>query len=213
MNVLIGCEESGTVREAFRREGFDAWSNDTEDCSDNSKYHLRMDIFEAIERWEWDLIIMHPPCDHLTVAGNRWYGYGQEGFHQRLDAVQWTLDLWELACSKAEHVCMENPVGILPIEPAQYIQPFEFGHKETKNTGLWLHNLPKLRPTSVLEIPAPGTEERKEWEKVWRMGPSKDRKRLRSKTYEGIANAMADQWGYYIRNPEAGHNSNQMRLI
>jgi hypothetical protein len=172
-----------------------------------------MDCFEAIERWEWDLIIMHPPCDHLTVAGNRWYGNGTDGFEQRLDSVGWTLALWDLACGKASHVCMENPVGILPIAATQFIHPYEFGHREVKATGLWLHGLPPLRPTNVLTVPPPGSEEKKEWEKVWRMGPSPERKKLRSRTYQGIADAMASQWGSYILAPQDGHNSNQMSLI
>lgn len=146
---------------------------------------------EAIEAYEWDLIIMHPPCTALAVSGNRWYGAGQPRHKERRDAIEWTMNLWELACSSARHVAMENPVGVLPVKPTQYIQPWEYGHGETKKTGLWLHNLPALRPTNVVA----GREPR-----IWKLPPSADRAKIRSQTYEGIAAAMAQQWGDHVEN-------------
>lgn len=212
MRVLCGCEESGVLREAFRARGFEAYSNDHQPPGDGKfKHHLQMDVFQALEYHEWDLIVMFPPCDFLTVAGNRWYGFGQERFHMRLNSVNWTMALWDRACELCDHVAMENPVGILPMDASQYVHPYEHGHEETKTTGLWLHGLPCLAPTEVLAVPT-DAEEKKAWEKVWRMSPSPERKKLRSKTYQGIADAMAEQWGDYIKAPTGGHNSHQLRI-
>lgn len=212
VRVLVACEESGAVRQAFRDKGFDAWSNDIDHCSDGSPYHIQGDCLEVMGDG-WDLIVMHPPCDFLTVAGNRWYGFGTSGFETRLEYVNWTLKAWDIACHSSDHVAMENPVGILPMKPTQYVQPYEYGHPEQKKTGLWLHNLPPLVPTDILDLPEKGTPEHLEWQKVWRMAPSSERKRLRSKTYSGIAKAMADQWGEFILKPEPGHKSHQLRII
>lgn len=189
LNVLIGCEESGTVREAFRKLGHNSWSNDLQPARDGSFYHMQTDVFEAIEREAWDIIILHPDCTKLAVSGNRWYGKGTDGYKLRLSAKAWTKDLWESAKTKARiGVCLENPVGVLGDvlgKPSQYIHPWQYGHGETKKTCLWLHNLPKLVPTNIVE----GRENR-----VWKMAPSENRKRDRSKTYEGWAEAMAKQW-------------------
>lgn len=182
MNVLAGCEESGRVRDAFRRLGHTAYSCDLEPNDD--ALHLQMDIFDAIRMNDWDLIILFPPCTHLAVSGNRWHA----GTQERADAIQWTLQLWRTANQHANRVAMENPVGALSTAwrpPNQYIQPWQFGHGETKKTGLWLHGLPELTATDIVE----GREER-----VWRMGPGPDRAKLRGKTYQGVADAMAAQW-------------------
>lgn len=190
MKVLIGCEESGTVREAFRRRGHDAWSNDLIPARDGSQYHLQMDVMEAIHGYPWDIIILHPPCTALAVSGNRWYGQGMPRHGERIAARAWTRVLWHDAKRVARiGVCLENPVGVLTwylgVKP-QYIQPWQFGHGETKKTGLWLHNLPPLVPTDIVE----GREQR-----IWKMPPSETRARDRSTTYRGIAEAMAEQWG------------------
>ena len=166
MRVLVACECSGRVRRAFRGRGHDAYSNDLKPADDGSKYHIQGDCMKAIARSnnkEWDLIIMHPDCTALAVSGNRWYGKDMPRHQERLDAVQWTMDLWQLAISRCKHVALENPVGVLPIDADQYIQPWQFGHGETKKTGLWLHNLPPLVPTDVVK----GRENR-----IWKMGPS-----------------------------------------
>ena len=186
MKVLVACEYSGKVREAFRKRGHEAWSNDLLPADDGSEYHIQGDCFHAIDLKSWDLIIMHPPCTALAVSGNRWYGEGMPKNSERKEAIQWTIRLWEKACSSAKMVAMENPVGVLPIKPSQYIQPWQFGHGETKKTGLWLYNLPPLEPTNIVE----GREQR-----IWKMPPSKDRWKIRSETFQGIADAMAEQWG------------------
>ena len=133
----------------------------------------------------WDLIVMHPDCTALAVSGNRWYGRGMIHHQKRLDAVEWTMKLWELATSECPRVAMENPVGVIPMRATQYIQPWQFGHGETKKTGLWLHGLPNLVPTEIVD----GRENR-----IWNMAPSDTRKADRSRTYAGIAQAMAQQW-------------------
>ncbi len=198
MKVLVACEMSGVVRDAFLERGHDAWSNDLQ--PNDHPNHIQGDCFKALESRKWDLIIMHPPCDHLAVSGNRWYGMGTQGYHKRVEAVKWTAALWKLAMYQGKRVALENPVSVIfPILRrdfvVQYVQPWQFGHKEKKRTGFALHNLPPLEPTDILETPLKGTPEYLEWQKVWRMAPSAERKNARSKTYEGIASAMADQWG------------------
>ncbi len=184
MRVLVACEYSGRVRDAFIAKGHDAVSCDLLP-TDVEGPHYQADCFEVI-RHGWDLIIMHPPCTALAVSGNRWYGKGMPKHEERHEAIDWTMRLWNLAMDCAPKVAMENPVGVLPFKPAQYIQPWQFGHGETKKTGLWLHNLPPLTPADIVE----GREQR-----IWKMGPSPERAKMRSETYVGIANAMADQWG------------------
>ena len=172
----------------MRKAGHEAWSCDIQDDRNGSPYHLKMCAFQAIAMnggYWWDLIIMHPPCDGLAVSGNRHYGKGKPKHKERLQAIKWTTELWDHARAHCDHVAMENPVGVLPFKPSQYIQPWQFGHGETKKTGLWLHGLPCLTPTKIVE----GREQA-----VWKMGPSPTRKRDRSKTYEGIAQAMVKQW-------------------
>lgn len=188
MRVLVACEYSGKVREAFRKRGHDAWSNDLLPADDGSRYHLQRDCIEAITTCgKWDLIIMHPPCTALAVSGNRWYGKGMPKHQERIDSIEWTMGLWELAKKSSPMVAMENPVGVLPIKPTQYIQPWQFGHGETKNTGLWLHNLPPLEPTNIVE----GREQR-----IWKLPQTADRWKIRSETFQGIADAMATQWNF-----------------
>lgn len=186
MKVLIGCETSGKVREAFKARGHYVKSCDLLPSDDNSPDHMQVDIFRAIRSDHWDLLIMHPPCTAIAVSGNRWYGQGMPKHAERLESIKWTMFLWTYAKDRVPHVCMENPVGVLPAKPTQYVQPWQFGHGETKKTGLWLHNLPKLTPTDIVE----GREQR-----VWKLGPSADRWKIRSETYQGIADAMSEQWG------------------
>jgi len=185
MIVLVACEYSGTVRDAFIAAGHDATSCDLLP-TDAAGPHIQGDCLAAIRSQHWDLIIMHPPCTALAVSGNRWYGKGMPRNDERQAAIQWTMALFGLAKRHAGRVCMENPVGVLPIPATQYIQPWQFGHGETKKTGLWLHGLPALAPTQIVE----GREQR-----IWKLPPSPDRWKIRSTTYPGIAKAMADQWG------------------
>jgi hypothetical protein len=183
--VLVACEFSGTVRDAFQARGHDATSCDLLD-TEKPGPHIVGDCMDVIAEGGWDLIVMHPPCTALAVSGNRWYSTGMPKHAERVQAIQWTMALWDTACAASTRVCMENPVGVLPIKPTQYVQPWQFGHGETKRTGLWLHGLAPLQPTDVVD----GREAR-----VHRMPPSDTRWMERSRTYTGIAEAMADQWG------------------
>lgn len=196
--VLIGCEYSGAVRRAFADIGWIAYSCDILPSEDNSPYHIEHDISDlliSLPDNTYDLIILHPPCTALAVSGNRWYGEGQEHYDQRLESASWTTRLFVEAQRVGKHVALENPVGVLnriggAVWPKpSYIQPWQFGHGETKKTGLWLHNLPPLEPTDIVE----GREQR-----ILGMAPSKDRRKERSRTYSGVAAAMADQWGRFI---------------
>ncbi len=200
MRILIGCEESGVVRRAFAARGHDAWSNDLIPTRDGSKNHLQKCVKKAIvEDGPWDIIILHFECTQMAVCANRWYAKGKPGYQARLDALDWSADLWELAKKHAlVGAAFENPASTLwtRIGTPQYIQPHNFGHKEVKKTGIKLDRLPRLVHTKeVGPPPALGTHERKSWERVWRMAKSPTRKRDRSATYQGIADAMADQWG------------------
>lgn len=196
MKVLVGCEYSGTVRDAFIQKGHDAVSCDLLD-TDIPGPHYKGDIFDMLEQ-EWDLIIMHPPCTCLCVSGNRTYGSNKPKYYQRLLAAQWTQKLW-LACIKvSKKVCFENPVGMLSsltiIPKANYVQPYEHGHLEQKNTGLHLLGLEPLKETNnvyenMMKL------SKKERERMFYLPPSKDRWKIRSTTYQGIADAMAEQWG------------------
>ena len=187
--VLVGCEFSGVVRRAFEERGHEAWSCDLLEAEDNTSHHFVGDVLDVINKNEFDLIILHPPCTALAVSGNRWYGKGMPRNKERRKAQAWTQLLWQAAKSRCERVALENPVGVLNDiigDATQYIQPWQYGHGETKKTGLWLHNLPPLTPTNEVD----GREQ-----KVWKCPPSSDRWKIRSRTYEGIAEAMADQWG------------------
>ena len=182
MRVLVACEFSGTVRRAFRALGHEAWSCDLLPSEDGSKYHRQQNVLTALDEG-WDLMVAHPPCTHLAVSGARWFKEKALEQLQALEFVQRLLD------APIERIALENPISIISSrirKPDQIIQPWQFGHGETKATCLWLKNLPKLTPTAIVE----GREG-----KVWKMGPSPDRWKERSRTYGGIAMAMADQWG------------------
>lgn len=190
MRILVGCEESQIITIGFRNIGYEAYSCDIQECSGrHPEWHLKMDIFKAINLYKWDLIILHPPCTALAVSGNRWYGSGKLKHQERIDAVKWTQELWNKATSVCNYVAMENPVGVLnklgDFPKPQYIQPWQFGHGETKKTGLWLYGLKPLKPTNIVE----GREQ-----KIWKMSPGPNRAKLRSKTYTGIAEAIVNQW-------------------
>lgn len=197
MKVLIGCEESQKVCQAFRIRGHEAYSCDLEPTRGNPDWHYQMDVKACIEKYTpWDLIILHPDCTSMAVSGNRWYGKGMPMHGKRLRQVEWTLDLWEIAKRHAPRVALENPVSVIfkHIPNVHYIHPWQFGHGETKKTGLALHNLPPLEPTNIVE----GREHR-----IWKMPPGENRKRDRSETFQGIADAMAEQWGKQT-NPQEG---------
>jgi len=196
LKILIGCEERKAITKEFRNLGFEAFSNDIQSCSGGCpEWHLQMDVFNAIDLQKWDLIILHPPCTAIAVSGNRWYGVGQPRHQERIGAVEWTQKLWDKATSVCERVALENPVGVLNkmgnFPKPNYIQPWQFGYGETKKTGFWLYGLEPLKPTNIVE----GREQ-----KVWKMPPSEDRWKLRSKTYPGIAKAIANQWSNFLIN-------------
>lgn len=188
--ILVACEESQVITIALRKAGFIAFSCDIQDCSGGfPQWHIKGDVLEVIDQDDWTHIIMHPPCTKLAVSGNGTYAKGKGRFTERLEAVQWTQKLWNKAINKCEFVAMENPIGVLNtlgnFPKPQYIQPWQFGHGETKKTGLWLKGFKHLEPTNIVE----GREQR-----IWKMPPSEDRAKLRSKTYPGIANAIVEQW-------------------
>ncbi len=181
MKVLIACEYSGVVRDAFLARGHDAMSCDLLP-TDVAGPHYQGDVFDIINNG-WDLMIAHPPCTHLAVSGARWFKDKQQEQAEALDFVR------RLLAASVAKIALENPISIISsriCKPDQIIQPWQFGHGETKATCLWLKNLPKLTPTNIVE----GREA-----KVHRMPPSPNRWKERSRTYQGIANAMAAQWG------------------
>ena len=181
MRVLVACEYSGAVRDAFAARGHDAWSCDllpTERLGD----HIHGDVLQHLHR-NWDLMIAHPPCTHLAVSGARWFKDKQIEQAEALDFVHRLMD------APIPRIALENPISIISSrirKPDQIIQPWQFGHGETKATCLWLKNLPKLTPTNIVE----GREAR-----IHKMPPGPDRWKERSRTFEGIAHAMAEQWG------------------
>jgi hypothetical protein len=193
MNVLVACEYSGRVREAFRKLGHNAWSCDLLPSDDDSEYHIQADCFDAIAAG-WDLIIMHPPCTALAVSGTSTYGQGMPKNCKRHEAIEWTIKLFNHAKSNATKVSMENPVGVLPIKASQYVQPWMFGHPESKKTGLWNHNLNNLVETNNVKKIFDTLPKNKQ-QRLHYLPPSADRWKLRSTTFSGIANAMAVQWG------------------
>jgi len=196
MKVLIACEYSGRVREAFRALGHDAWSCDLLEAEDGSPHHFQADCL-AVATWhEWDLMIAHPPCTHLAVSGAAHFEAKRADGRQQ-EAIDFFLALAHLPIPR---IAIENPVCIMSSvwrEPDQIIHPHHFGHPEFKATCLWLKGLPRLRPTRPLRLPKADSEEWKAWNRVHRMPPSKDRWKERSRTYGGIAKAFADQWSNY----------------
>ncbi|HUX56248.1 MAG TPA: hypothetical protein VMV77_04695 [Bacteroidales bacterium] len=187
MKVLIGFEESQEVCIAFREKGHEAFSNDTEDCSGgHPEWHLKMDFFKALKSDKWDLIILHPPCTYTAVCGNRWYWDSI----LRVDGIALCRSAWIESLLVCKQVALEQPKTIMQRyigKKSQVIQPWQFGHGETKETWLWFYGLPLLKPTNIVE----GREHR-----IWKMPPSEDRQKLRSKTFPGIAKAMAEQWNF-----------------
>ena len=185
MRILVACEFSGTVRRAFAALGHEAWSCDLLPSEDDSEFHFQCDIRDVPMGYgdQWDLMVAHPPCTHLAVSGSRWFKDKVKEQAEALNFVRLLMDA-PIPC-----IAIENPISIISSrirKPDQIIQPWQFGHGETKATCLWLKNLPKLTPTNIVK----GREAR-----VHRMPPGPDRWKERSRTYQGIAEAMASQWG------------------
>ena len=196
MNVLVGCERSATVRDEFLKRGHDAYSCDLYPRLGDDR-HMQCDAFEAISSRRWDRIILHPPCTCIALCGNKHYGQGMPKHGDRIKAIEWTRRLWDYAVSKCDGVGMENPKNVMgPVigKRTQAIQPWQFGHPEQKETWLWLHGLPELTPTNVV-FDEMMQRPKRDRERIFHMTPSKDRGDKRSKTYAGIAKAMAEQWG------------------
>lgn len=183
LKVLVACEFSGVVRDAFILRGHDAVSCDLLP-SESPGPHIQGDALEVMDGGKWDLMIAFPPCTFLAVSGARWFAARQT---EQAKALAFVAQL--LTEPRIPRIAVENPIGVISThirKPDQIIQPWQFGHGETKATCLWLKNLPKLTPTNVVEGRAG---------RVWREPPSPDRRKKRSRTYQGVAGAMAEQWG------------------
>lgn len=209
VNVLIGCESSGTVREAFRRLGHDAWSCDLLPAVDGSAFHMQGDVREALRARRWDIFIVHPTCTYLCSSGLHWNRRGrmvdgrprQELTEEALGFVR------EMMAAPVDRIALENPTGCIGTrirKADQYVQPYEFGDDASKKTGLWLKGLPKLDADPAKRTPGRWVTHNGKLVERWanqtdsgqnRLGPSDDRWQARSVTYSGIANAMAAQWG------------------
>jgi|TARA_R100000426_G_C4777300_1_gene93298 hypothetical protein len=190
MKVLVACEYSGIVRDAFTKKGHDAYSCDILD-TESPGNHIKDDVLNHLHK-DWDLMIAHPPCTHLSVSGARWFTEGKKPMYLRDQAIQFVKELMK---APIEKICIENPVSVISSyirKSDQMIFPYQFGHKEYKRTCLWLKNLPKLIETNnVLEETKKLPD--KEANRIWWLGSNKGKER--SKFYYGIAEAMADQWG------------------
>ena len=194
MKILVACEFSGVVREAFRKRGHDAWSNDLITADDSQEFHLLGDVRNYLNLG-WDMMLSFPPCTHLAVSGARHFKNKVVEQREALDFIRLLLN------APIPKIVLENPVGIISSKirkPDQIIQPYQFGEDASKRTCLWLKNLPKLVPTKYVE-PRAGPNGNLVWGNQTpsgqnKLGPSPDRWKLRSKTYQGIADAMAEQW-------------------
>ena len=183
MKVLVACEESATVREELNKRGYNAWSCDLLPSRIPGGKHIQGNVLDRLKEG-WDMMIAFPPCTHLAVSGARWFPEKQKDGRQN-EAINFFM---EIAKAPIPKIAIENPIGIMSThyrKPDQIIQPWQFGHGETKATCLWLKNLPKLQPTNIVE----GRENR-----VHRMAPGPNRSRDRAVTYRGIAEAMSEQW-------------------
>lgn len=189
MKILVACEESQAVTIELRRLGHEAYSCDIEPCSGgHPEWHLQVDALELL-KMKWDMILAFPPCTHLAVSGARYFEQKRKDGRQQA-AIDFFMRFANADCPK---IAIENPVGIMSTvwrKPDQIIQPWQFGHGETKRTCLWLKGLPPLVPTNIVD----GREQR-----IWKMPPSEDRAKNRAKTFPGIARAMAEQWAGDIR--------------
>lgn len=199
MTIIVGCEESQAVCIEFRKLGHEAYSCDIQECSGgHPEWHIQGDVFEAINSRHWDMGIFFPPCTYLTISANKWYKdqpkrksgalVGEERRKARVDAIDFFMRIYNCNIPK---VSIENPIGIMSSvfrKPDQVIQPWMFGHGETKATCIWMRGLTKLTPINIVS----GREQR-----MHKLPPTIDRAKMRSKTYPGIAKAMAEEWGKY----------------
>ena len=231
MKVLVACEESQEVCKAFRALGHEAYSCDIQECSGgHPEWHIQGDVLPLIngncEFWtvdkdgrgvgwhqivgKWDLIIAHPPCTYLTLAGNKWFkpefeNRFPERKRQRQEAIDFFMQFVNADC---QHVAIENPIGVMSSQyrkPDQYIEPYYFGDAEKKKTGLWLKGLPHLKPTNIVEpviIHCKSGANEPRWHMETMKLPKEERSKARSKTFPGTAKAMAEQWGRYMEQED-----------
>ena len=193
MRVLVACEFSGTVRDAFTAKGHEAWSCDLLE-SDSPGLHYQGDVLDLLDDG-WDLMIAHPPCQYLCSSGLHWNKRRPERAQKTEEALEFVQKLLDAPIPK---IALENSIGCISTrirKPDQIIQPYQFGHAESKSTCLWLKGLPLLTPTEILEKPECGYWDNQTPSGQSKLGPSENRWKLRSMTYQGIAQAMADQWG------------------
>ena len=207
MRVLVACEFSQVVTKAFRERGHEAYSCDLLPTEGNPKWHIQGDVIDVLNNG-WDMLIAHPPCTYLTVTGNKWFKTEyKDRFPDRTEQRQSAINFFMLfAFAPIDKICIENPVGVMSTiwrKPDQYIHPYYFGEPHSKKTGLWLNNLPKLTPTNVVEpqfyIYKDGRRD-----PLWHVDTMKlsatERTKARSKTFQGIADAMAEQWGNEVES-------------
>ena len=205
MKILVACEESQAVTIELRKLGHEAYSNDLIECSGgHPDWHIQDDSLKVIKENKWDMIIAFPPCTYLTVTGNRWFNierYGDKAIQRHKDR-EWAVDFFKaIYNSDCPKIAIENPVGVMSTylrKPDQIINPYQFGDPFEKKTCLWLKGLPKLEYTNVVEPPkrtefASGKTMPSWYADAWRL-PKEERAKLRSKTFPGIAQAMAKQW-------------------
>jgi site-specific DNA-cytosine methylase len=204
MRILLACEESQAVTKELRAKGHEAFSCDILPCSGgHPEWHLQQDVTELLKQ-KWDMIIAFPPCTYLTVTGNRWFNierYGDKAIKRHADRKK-AIDFFMIfANAECEKIAIENPVGVMSSEwrkPNQIINPYQFGDAFEKKTCLWLKGLPELKPTNIVEPPKrtefkSGKNMPSWYADAWKL-PKEERAKLRSKTFPGIAKAMAEQW-------------------
>lgn len=205
MKVLVACEESQEVCKAFRKLGHEAYSCDIQDCSGgHPEWHIQQDVIPLLNE-KWDMIIAFPPCTFLTVTGNRWFNveqYGEKAVQRKKDREVAIKFFMAFANADCERIAIENPIGVMSTyyrKPNQIIHPYLFGDPERKATCLWLKGLPELKPTNIVEPNIISYKNGKGTDSPWHMNtmclPKEERAKLRSKTFPGIAKAMAEQWG------------------
>ncbi|MCX8129751.1 MAG: hypothetical protein N3I35_06595 [Clostridia bacterium] len=203
MKILVACEYSGVVRDAFRKLGHDAWSCDIIPTDADPTYHIQGDVIEILDHG-WDMMIAHPPCTYLTLAGNKWYKPEyKDRFPDRLKQMKDAADFFiKLANAPIKRIAIENPIGRMSSifrKPDQIIQPYHFGHPVRKSTCLWLEGLPALKSTNIvpfeIDIFPSGNTQSKWHTETGHIKDRAERSKARSKTFQGIADAMAQQWG------------------
>lgn len=216
--VLIGCEESQVITIAMRELGIEAYSCDIQDCSGgHPEWHLKMDIFKALKLRKWSLVICHPECTKVCISGNSTYSAGKEKYDERIESAKWIQNLWDSCIAVCDKVVFENPIGVLnsltTLPIPQIIQPYQFGEPESKKTCLFIFGLPELKPTKIVSPEyarmkngkifkdARGFKDSPTHYRTLMIKDINERRKQRSKTFEGIGKAIAKQWGLLAAAP------------